>query len=106
MSELTDGVLGRYLDTEPGLRARILRDPVEHARVESMRRYLDVTEGALSGEGVPEGVRRRVLNRIVWGDPEEPFTSHAERRARAMMAVGPSGEVFAEVFGEVAAGGS
>ena len=98
MSELTDGVLGRYLDTEPGLRAATLRDPVEHAQVEMMRRCLEITERALFAEDVPEGVRLRIVNRIVWGEPTEPFMPRGERLVRMMTAQEPSPEVLADLL--------
>jgi hypothetical protein len=81
MSDFTDGTLGRYLDQQPGMREVLHTDPVQHAQTELMRQLLDGTERAMADEGVPEEARCRVVNRIVWGEPEGLVDVHAQRRA-------------------------
>ncbi|HEY6114639.1 MAG TPA: hypothetical protein VI172_01660 [Candidatus Dormibacteraeota bacterium] len=78
MSETTDRVLGRYLDQQPGMREALLNDPVQHAQTELMRRTLDAVDRAMADEGVPDDVRRRVVNRVVWGEPEGLVDVHAQ----------------------------
>jgi hypothetical protein len=70
MSDFTDEALGRYLDQQSGMREALLHDPVQHAQIEALRQTLTLTERALADEGIPEDVRRRVVNRVVWGEPE------------------------------------
>jgi hypothetical protein len=70
MSENVDDTLGRFLDQQPGLREALLTDPAQKAQIESLRQALARVERALADEGLPVEVRRRVINRVVWGDPE------------------------------------
>lgn len=78
MSEFTDGILGRYLDQQPGMREAILRDPVQHQQAEQLRQTLAAVERAMADEGVPDDARRRVINRAVWGEPEGRVDVHAQ----------------------------
>ncbi len=78
MSEHIDDVLGRYLDHQPGMREALLHDPVQKAQIESLRQTLTMMERALADEGVAPEVARRVINRIVWGDPEGRTDVHAQ----------------------------
>lgn len=78
MSESTDRTLGRWLDQQPGMRQALLEDPVQHAQSELMRRTLDAADRAMADEDVPEEVRRRVVNRVVWGEPEGLVDVHAQ----------------------------
>jgi len=80
MSDFTDDTFGRYLDQQPGMREALHTDPVQHAQAELMRQMLDGAERAMTDEGVPEKARRRVVNRIVWGEPEGLIDVHAQRR--------------------------
>ena len=80
MSDFTDDTLGRYLDQQPGMRETLHTDPVQHAQTELMRQLLDAADRAMAIEGVPNEDRRRVVNRIVWGDPEGLTDVHAQRR--------------------------
>jgi hypothetical protein len=77
MSEFADDVIARYVDLQPGLREALLHDPMQTAQIESLRQTLTMVERALADEGVPDEVRRRVINRTVWGDPEGPAGVHA-----------------------------
>ncbi|MGW5477686.1 hypothetical protein [Streptomyces sp. NPDC004008] len=86
MSEFTDGTLGRYLDQQPGMRETLLRDPVQHAQTELMRRTLEATERAMADEGVPDEARRRVVNRVVWGEPEGFVDVRARFREQVLAA--------------------
>lgn len=81
MSEHTDDILGRYLDQQPGMRETLLNDPAQKLQVESLRQALTMMERALADEGIPESVARRVINRIIWGDPEGAVDVHAKMRA-------------------------
>jgi hypothetical protein len=89
MSEHTDDVLNHYLFQQPGMREALLRDPVQKAQVESLRQTLTMLERALADEGIPEEVARRVVNRIVWGDPKGQVDVHARMMAvrKQMLAV-------------------
>jgi hypothetical protein len=101
MTDFTDDTLGRYLDQQPGMREALLNDPVQHAQTELMRSLLDVAEQAMAAEGVPEEARRRVVNRIVWGEPEGRVDVYAETRRRTLAALGdmaPSVEVLAALI--------
>lgn len=82
MSEFTDDTLGRYLNQQPGMRETLLHDPVQHAQTELMRRTLAAMEHAMADEGVDEEARRRVVNRVVWGEPDGLRDAHAEMRTR------------------------
>lgn len=77
MSEFTDDTLGRYLDQQPGMRQALLTDPLQKAQVEALRQTLNMVERALIDEGMPDDVRRRVINRVVWGEPEGRVDVHA-----------------------------
>jgi hypothetical protein len=70
MSEFTDNALGRYLDQNPGQREAYALDPMAHHEIELMRRMLGAFERTMSDEGVSEEVRHRVVNCLVWGEPE------------------------------------
>lgn len=86
MSEFTDATLGQYLDHQPELRAALLHDPVQKAQIEALRQTLTMMERALADEGVQDETRRRVINRIVWGDPEGLVDVHAQMlRVRKQM---------------------
>lgn len=86
MSDFTDDTLGRYLDQQPGMRQVLLHDPAQHMQVEALRRTLDMVERALADEGVPDGVQRRVVNRVVWGEPEGYVDVRARMREQVIAA--------------------
>lgn len=103
MSEFTDRTLSRYLDQQPGMRHALLHDPAQHMQVEVLRRTLDMVERALADEGVPDDVQRRVVNRVVWGEPEGYVDVHAQMdRQRLAMAenVRPSAETPAALLAD------
>lgn len=79
MDYFTDDALGRYLNQQPGMREALLHDPVQHAQAELLRQTLTSVERAMNDERVPGDVRRRVINRIVWGEPEGYVDVHARR---------------------------
>jgi hypothetical protein len=86
MSEHTDDVLSRYLSLQPGMREALLTDPVQKAQIESLRQTLTMMERALADEGIAPEVAHRVINRIVWGDPEGHVDAHAQMaRLRKQM---------------------
>jgi hypothetical protein len=78
MSEFADATLGQYVDHQPGLREALLHDPVQKAQIEALRQTLAMMERALADEGIRDETRRRVINRIVWGDPEGLVDVHAK----------------------------
>lgn len=80
MSEFTDHTLNRYLAQQPGMREALLHDPVQHMQAEVLRQTLDMVERALIDEGIPDDARRRVINRVVWGEPEGHVDVHAKLR--------------------------
>jgi hypothetical protein len=81
MSEFVDDVLGRYLDQQPGMREALLNDPAQKVQIEALRQALTMVERALADEGLPDEVRRRVINRVIWGDPDGFVDVHAQFRA-------------------------
>ncbi|HEY9410779.1 MAG TPA: hypothetical protein VIP77_14460 [Jiangellaceae bacterium] len=85
MSDYSDDALDRYLAGTAEARRAYLQDPVQHAQVELQRQLLDAADRAMGAEGVLEETRQRVVNRIVWGDPEGVVDVHAQRLA-AMVA--------------------
>lgn len=90
MSEFTDDTLGRYLNQQPGMREALLHDPMQHAQAQSLRQTLAAVERAMTDEGMPDDVRRRVINRVVWGEPEGRVDVHAQMdRVRQQMSSGP-----------------
>lgn len=115
MSEFTDDALGRYLDQQPGMRQALLTDPVQNMQAKALRQTLNMVERALVDEGVPDDVRRRVINRVVWGEPEGSVDVHARmldperlRRERELLLTTfdpseferPSSPVFTEPAGD------
>lgn len=82
MSEFTDGTLSRYLDQQRGMRRALLEDPVQCAQTELLRRTLAAMERAMVDEGVDEDAQRRIVNRVVWGDPDGLRDAYAEMRRR------------------------
>ncbi|MGW2938615.1 hypothetical protein ACWDA7_44190 [Streptomyces sp. NPDC001156] len=86
MSDLTDHVVGRCLDQHPEQGKAYALDPVTHHDVEVMRRTLDAAERAMDCEGVPEEARRRVVNQVVWGEPEGLVDVHARVREQILAA--------------------
>lgn len=77
MSEYTDDVLSRYFGQQPDMREKLLTDPVQHAQAESLRQTLALLERALADEDIPDEAAHRVINRIVWGDPNGRVDVHA-----------------------------
>jgi len=105
MSEFVDDTLGRYLNQQPGMRKALLNDPVQNMQAEMLRRTLAMTESALIDEGVSEDVRRRVINRVVWGEAEGRIDMHARMdEVRKQMAADLSPD-FAQVLREIPGAG-
>jgi hypothetical protein len=86
VSDFVDEALGRYLDQQPGMREAFHTDPLQHAQVKWMRQTLAAAERAMADEGVPDEARRRVINRIVWGEPEGRVDVHARMREQVLAA--------------------
>lgn len=86
MSDFTDRTVSRYLEQDPERRKTYALDPQAHHEIELLRRTLDATERAMTDEGVTEDVRRRVVNRVVWGEPEGLVDVHAQFRAQVLAA--------------------
>ena len=103
MSEFTDATIGRYVGQDPEQRKAYALDPAAHMRIETIRQTLDAVERAMVDEGVAEEVRRRVINRVVWGEPEGYVDVHAQmdRQRRAMAeSVALSAEALAELLAD------
>ena len=101
MSEYTDSTIGRYLDQQPGMRQALLHDPMQHALTQSMRQLLAAADRAMDDEDIPEEVRHRIVNRIVWGEPQGRVDVHAQmdRQGKAMaMSALPSAETLAALL--------
>jgi hypothetical protein len=110
MSDYSDDTLGRYLDQQPGMREVLHTDPVQHAHVELMRQMLDAADRAMADEGVPGEARRRVVNRMVWGEPEGRIDARTQRREAQERAAAaydfPVGEYRLSTRPRVVGGGS
>jgi len=108
MSQHTDDTLGRYLDQQPGMREALLHDQAQHAHTQRMRMLLAAADRAMDDEDIPEEVRRRVINRIVWGEPEGRVDVHAQmdRKRKAMAeSMKPSAETLAALLADGAGPG-
>lgn len=101
MSDFTDDTLGRYLDQQPGMREALLHDPVQHRQAEQLRQTLAAVERAMADEGVTDDVRRRVIRRVVWGEPEGRIDVHA-RMDRQMKAMAESMVMSVEAWRDLA----
>jgi hypothetical protein len=86
MSEFTDDTLNRYLSQQPGMREALRNDPGQHMQAEALRRTLDMVERAMIDEGMPVEVRRRVVNRVIWGEPEGFVDVRARVREQVLAA--------------------
>lgn len=80
MSEFTDDAISRYIGQTPERRKAHMLDPAAHLQAEVMRQTLDAVERAMVEERMPEETRRRVVNRVVWGEPEGLIDVHAKVR--------------------------
>lgn len=103
MSEHTDDTLSRYLDQQPGMRETLHNDPMQHYQAQHLRRTLAATDRAMADEDIPEEVRRRVINRIVWGEPEGRVDVHArmdQRRTAMALSALPSAETLAALLAD------
>ncbi|WP_435279156.1 hypothetical protein [Streptomyces sp. 1222.5] len=78
MSEHADATLREYVNRQPELRVALLHDPLRKAQIETLRQTLATVEQALADEGLPDETQRRVINRIVWGNPEGLADVHAQ----------------------------
>lgn len=86
MSDFSDETLGRYLSQQPGMREALLHDVVQHREAQQLRQTLAAAERAMADEGVSDETRRRVINRIVWGEPEGLVDVHARVRDEVLAA--------------------
>lgn len=59
----------RNQPASPELRAQQANDPWHHAQLEVIRRAAHFFEDAMRYEDIDPGTRRRVLNRVLYGDP-------------------------------------
>lgn len=83
MSGLSDESIGRYIDHSAQRRTAYRNDPQAHFETEMLRMILDSADRAMADEEVPEEARRRVINRVVWGDPDGVTDAHARNTALA-----------------------
>lgn len=86
MSDFTDATIGRYVDQTPEQRKAYMLDPAAHMRIETLRQTLDAVERAMAYEDIPEEARRRVINRVVWGEPEGYVDVRARVREQVLAA--------------------
>ena len=97
MSEFVDLTVARYMERDRDTARAYHLDPQVHADVERLRQYVDATERAMADEGVPRQARERVINRIVFGEPEDRDAVYVTRReqmqAMAKMQM-PSAEAW------------
>ena len=71
MSEFTDGLIAQHLGRHQDRWEDYLKDSAFHHETELLRRLLETTERAMECEGIAAESRRRVLEAIVFGDPNE-----------------------------------
>ena len=82
MSEFADLTVARYLEMDREAARAYHVDPQVHAEVERLRQFVDATERAMRDERVPVETARRVINRVVFGDPrglEAVYVSQREQ---------------------------
>lgn len=70
MSEFTDSLITQHLNQTPSLRDAYHHDAPTYHQVNLMRRMLETTERAMEREGIAAESRKRVLETIVYGDPD------------------------------------
>lgn len=68
----TDRIITEYLENYPGAREAHMTDATTHAHLHIAKRLLTLVDVAMTGEGVDEVVRERVLRMALYGstDPE------------------------------------
>ncbi len=69
MSEFADLTVARYLELDREAARAYHHDPQVHAEVERLRQFVDATDRAMMIERIPAETRKRVINRIVFGEP-------------------------------------
>lgn len=91
MSEFTDGLITQHLGRHQDRWEDYLKDSAFHHETELLRRLLETTERAMEREGIAAEARRRVLETIVFGDPdEERRMTRDEARALLLTTFDPS----------------
>lgn len=107
MSEFTDATVGRYVGQDPERRKESTLDPAAHMRIELLRQTLDAVERAMVYEGVPEEARRRVINRVVWGEPEGLVDVYAQMAGvREQMLAADLSPEFAQAWRDFPSAGT
>jgi hypothetical protein len=87
MSDVADLAVARYLELDREAARAYHLDPQVHADVERLRQLVDVAERAMRDERVPVQMRQRVINRIVFGEPEGREAVWVTRRERVEATV-------------------
>lgn len=91
MSEFTDSLITQHLGRHQDRWEDYLKDSAFHHETELLRRLLETTERAMEREGIPAEVRHRVLETIVFGDPDAaPRMTRDEARDLLLTRFEPS----------------
>lgn len=91
MSEFTDSLITQHLGRHQDQWEDYLRDSAFHHQTELLRRLLETAEQAMEREGIPAESRRRVLETIVFGDPDAaPRMARDEARELLLTTFDPS----------------
>ena len=108
MSEFTDLAMARYMEQDRETAHAYHLDPQVHAEVERLRQFVDATERAMADERVSKQVRERIINRVVFGDPEGRDAVYVTRRERAQamakMQMPPTADAWKRLLASVCPG--
>ncbi|MER6738228.1 hypothetical protein [Streptomyces puniciscabiei] len=97
MSEFADLAVARYLENDHETARAYHLDPQVHADVERMRQFVEAAERAMRDDRVPIVTARRVINRVVFGDPgglEAVYVSRREQMQAAAKMQPPTADAW------------
>lgn len=89
MSEFADFTVARYMELDHETARAYHLDPQVHAEIERLRQFVDATDRALMDERIPTEIRKRVINRIVFGEPDGLEAVWVSRREQMQAMVQP-----------------
>jgi len=76
------------------MRERAVDEAQEHAGIAKIKAWLKVFDQLMQAEEIPEGTRRRVLNRFLFGDPDGDVFAKASLKVEAAVAAMDPAEVL------------
>lgn len=65
-----DAIVAGYVDRMPAAREALMRDPLFHAHITWLRVIGPILDRVLAHEGLDACARERVVNTLVYGDPD------------------------------------